>query len=108
MKIKFIFYFIIISFKNTILSKDIIIFNLVKNEMKINDIDIYYEGKNYKKVNFILDTMSFYTILKKDNLNTKIYKEKEQIEKLKEIISKYSNSLSDRLNESQKFLQNYK
>ena len=75
MKIKFIFYFIIISFKNTILSKDIIIFNLIKNEMKINDIDIYYEGKNYKKVNFILDTMSFYTILKKDNLNTKIYKE---------------------------------
>ena len=42
-----------------------------------------------------------------NTLNTKIYKDKEQIEKLKEIISKYTNSLSDRLNESQKFLQNF-
>ena len=65
---------------------------------------------NKNEVNKIGILLIKYVQLEKEinNLNTKIYKEKEQIEKLKEIISKYSNSLSDRLNESQKFLQNYK
>ena len=75
MKIKLLFYFFVISYINTILSKEIIIFNLQKNEMKINDINIYYKGKIHKKVNLIIDTMSFYTILKKKNINSEIYKE---------------------------------
>ncbi len=75
MKIKLLFYFFVISYINTILSKEIIIFNLQKNEMKINDINIYYKGKIHKKVNLIIDTMSFYTILKKENINSEIYKE---------------------------------
>ena len=75
MKIILLFYFIIISYIITISSKEIIIFNLEKNEMKINDIIIYFKGKIYKKVNLILDTMSFYTIIKKDNFNSEIYKE---------------------------------
>ena len=70
-----LFYFIIISYIITIASKEIIIFNLEKNEMKINDIIIYFKGKIYKKVNLILDTMSFYTLLKKDNFNSEIYEE---------------------------------
>ena len=75
MKIKLLFSFIIIIYISTILSKEIIIFNLQKNEMKINDINIYYKGKIHKKVNLIIDTMSFYTILKKENINSEIYKE---------------------------------
>ena len=64
---------------------------------------------NKNEVNKIGILLIKYVQLEKEmnTLNTKIYKDKEQIEKLKEIISKYSNSLSDRLNESQKFLQNF-
>ena len=95
---------------NTLLikNKDNYDMNDLLNKLFCVDDNMIILNKN--EVNKIGILLIKYVQLEKEinTLNTKIYKDKEQIEKLKEIISKYSNSLSDRLNESQKFLQNYK
>ena len=77
MKIIFLTY--LLSKFLSILSKEIIIFKLDKNEMIIRDIKIYYNGIYYKKVNLILDTISFITMLKIKKFNSEIYNEREII-----------------------------
>ena len=62
-----------------IFSKEIVIFNLDKKKMLIKDIKILYNGIYYKKINLILDTMSFITKLKINKLNFEIYNESEII-----------------------------
>jgi hypothetical protein len=93
---------------------------LIKNKNGMNEMNsllnkLFYLDENVimlnkNEVNKIGILLIKYVQLEKEiqNINNKIFKEKEQFEKLKETISNYSISLSDRLNESQKFIQSYK